>query len=364
VDGVDDTFTSLGYNLIGNGTITPKPGDQIGTASSPIDPMLGVLQDNGGPTFTHALLPGSPAIDKGGASGLTTDQRGRARPADFPSIPPAENGDNSDIGAVEVQRAQSVNISTRGNVLTGDSILDGGFIITGTADKPVLIRGVGPSLTGILSGVLADPYLELHDSTQLLISNDNWKDTQETDIEATGIAPMSDKESAILATLSPGSYTAILKGASNDTGIGLVEIYDLDSGANSFLGNLSTRGFVGTEDDVLIGGFIVAGDEASLAQVLILAIGPSLGATGISDSLADPELELHDPNGTLIASNDNWRDTQASEIEATGLAPTDDKESAVLQLLATGPYTAIVRGIDNTTGIGLVEVFNLSETSD
>jgi len=359
---VGGTFTSLGYNLIGNGSnasITPKPGDQIGTASSPIDPMLGPLQDNGGPTSTHALLPGSPAIDKGGATGLTTDQRGRPRPTDFASIPPAENGDNSDIGAVEMEKARSVNISTRGNVLTGDDVLDGGFIITGTADKTVLIRGLGPSLAGTLSGVLADPYLELHDSTQVIASDDDWKDTQETDIEATGIAPTNDKESAILATLGPGAYTAIVKGVSGGIGIGLVEIYDLDSGADSFLGNLSCRGFVGIDDDVLIGGFIVAGDEASLGQILIRAIGPSLGSAGISDPLVDPELELHDQNGTLTASNDNWKDTQQSEIETTGLAPTDDRESAILQLLAGGPYTAIVRGVGNTTGVGLVEVFNL-----
>ena len=154
-------------------------------------------------------------------------------------------------------------------------------------------------------------------------------------------------------------YTAILKGVSGGIGIGLVEIYDLDLSADSFLGNVSTRGFVGVDDDVLIGGFIVAGDEASLSQILIRAIGPSLGSKGVGDPLANPELELHDQNGALTASNDNWKDTQQSEIEATGLAPTDDRESAILQPLADGPYTAIVRGVDNTTGVGLVEVYNL-----
>jgi hypothetical protein len=364
VPDVSGSFVSEGYNLVGDdsgATITPATGDQIGTAAAPIDPKLGPLQNNGGPTETQALLPGSPAIDKGGAAdGVNTDQRGRFRPADDPSIAAAEGGDNSDIGAFELQAAQSLNISARLRVLTGENILDGGFIITGTDAKKVIIRGLGPSLANfMLSGFLADPVLELHDTTGLVTTNDNWKDSQEAEIEATGIPPSDDAESAIVATLVPGAYTAILEGKSGGTGIGLVEVYDLDSAANSTLGNISARGFVDTGDNVMIGGFIVGAGEGLPGRVIVRAIGPSLSLSGIVNPLQDPELELHDQNGALIASNDDWKDTQQAEIEATGLAPTNDKEAAIVQTLTDGPYTAIVRGVNDTVGVALVEVFDL-----
>ena len=189
---IEGAIISEGYNLIGSDfetIITPATGDQIGTAESPIDPLLGSLQDNGGPTATHALLPSSPAIDKGGAAnGVVTDQRGRFRPVDAVAIPPAQDGDNSDIGAFEKQAAQSLNISTRLQVLGGENILDAGFIITGTDPKRVLVRGIGPSLAeAMVPDFLADPVLELHDSTSLLLTNDNWKDSQEAEIEATNL---------------------------------------------------------------------------------------------------------------------------------------------------------------------------------
>ncbi|MBA3832267.1 MAG: right-handed parallel beta-helix repeat-containing protein [Chthoniobacterales bacterium] len=356
---------SLGYNLIGNAdaaTISPTTGDQIGTALAPIDPMLGPLQDNGGATKTHALLNGSPAVDKGAAAdGVATDQRGLFRPVDAPSLPPADGGDNSDIGAFEKQAAHSLNISTRADVLTGEKILDGGFIITGTGAKQVLIRGLGPSLgEQMLSGFLADPVLELHDSAgALLVTNDNWKETQAAEINATGIPPTDDAESAIVTTLDPGAYTAILSGHSGGTGVGLVEVYDLDTAAISTLGNTSTRGFVGTNDNVMISGFILGAGEGAMDRVIVRALGPSLQIAGIVDRLADPALELHNANGALIASDDDWQDTQKSEIEATDLAPPNPKESAIVQTLAAGNYTAIVRGVDQTTGVGLLEVYDL-----
>ncbi|HEY8669195.1 MAG TPA: choice-of-anchor Q domain-containing protein, partial [Terriglobales bacterium] len=361
---ISGAFNSNGHNLIGNGTgatITPTVGDQIGTATAPIDPKLGPLQDNGGPTQTQALLPGSPAIDKGAAvTGINTDQRGRFRPADDPTIAPAEGGDNSDIGAFEVQADQSLNISTRARILTGENVLDGGFIVTGTDPKMVLIRGIGPSLGNLhVTGFLMDPVLELHDASGVLASNDNWRDSQEAAIEATGIPPTDDAESAIVSTLSPGEYTAILQGKAGGEGIGLIEIYDLDPAANSTLGNISSRGFVDTGDNVMIGGFILGAGEAIEATALIRAIGPSLASSGVMNLLLDPELELHDENGDLVASDDNWKDMQQAEIEATGLAPTDDREAAILSSLATGAYTAIVRGADETTGVGLVEIYNL-----
>ncbi len=196
-DGIG-SFTSEGYNLIGDGSgadITPTTGDQIGTAASPIDPLLGPLQNNGGPTFTQALLFGSPAIDQGAAATdpvtgdpITTDQRGMTRPVDRPKIPNASGGNGSDIGAFEVQTPSLLlNISTRLNVLTGDNVLIGGFIVTGTTPKKVIVRGIGPSLN--IPGVLADPFLELHSGTTTIATNDNWKDTQEAEIIATGIPP-------------------------------------------------------------------------------------------------------------------------------------------------------------------------------
>lgn len=353
-----------GYNLIGDGSgarLIPKTGDQVGTADSPIIPKLGALSYNRGPTQTLALLPGSPAIDKGNSFGLTSDQRGLRRPIDDPTIPPAEGGDNSDIGAFEVQAARPLNISTRADVLTDDQILDGGFIITGSEPKSVLIRGLGPSLAEQhVTGYLADPVLQLNDSTGVLMTNDNWKDSQEMAIKDTGIPPTNDLESAILVTLPPGAYTAILSGKDSGTGVGLVEVYDLESASDSTLGNLSTRGFVGLEDNVMIAGFIAGAGDGGPDNVLIRALGPSLAQRGVSDPLADPTLELHDADGTVIASNDNWKDTQEAAIEATHLAPPDDAESALLEALPAGAYTAVVRGANATTGVALVEVYDLT----
>ena len=166
-------------------------------------------------------------------------------------------------------------------------------------------------------------------------------------------------ESAILRTLAPGNYTAILRGKNNLVGIGVVEAYDLDQAANSKLANIATRGFVDTNDNVMIGGLIVGGHNGSGARVLVRASGPSLTAFGVSGALADPTLELRDGNGSKIAINDNWKDGQQTAIQATTLAPTDDRESAVLITLPAGNYTAIVRGRDNTTGVALVEVYNV-----
>jgi WD40 repeat protein len=259
-----------------------------------------------------------------------------------------------------------LNISTRMRVLTGNNVLIGGFIVTGTDLKRVLIRGIGPSLTGV--GItLPDPTLELHQGGMTIATNDDWKTrpdgtSQRSEIEATGIPPTNDLESAILMTLSPGAYTAILAGKNEGIGVGLVEIYDLGQGANSKLANISTRGFVDAGDNVMIGGVIVGGGSGGgSARVLVRALGPSVLVAG---ALGDPTLELHDGSGALIASNDNWKTrpdgtSQQAEIEATGIAPTNDLESALVQTLTPGNYTAIVRGTNNTTGVGLAEVYNL-----
>lgn len=256
--------------------------------------------------------------------------------------------------------AQPVNISTRLQVLTDAKVLIGGFIIDGTQPKRILLRAIGPSLTQFgVTDALADPVLELHASDQTLITtNDNWKIPAQGDIEATQLQPTDDLESAIVTTLAPGSYTAVVTGKDGATGVGLVEGYDLDPGADSRLSNISTRGFVDTGDNVMIGGFIL-GNGGGSTTVLIRAIGPSLTPFGVVDALPDPTLELHDINGATLRSNDNWKDTQQGDIEGTMLQPNDKFESAILATLAPGSYTAVVKGQGGVTGVALVEVYRL-----
>lgn len=252
------------------------------------------------------------------------------------------------------------NISTRLGVQTGNEVLIGGFIVTGHAPKRYLLRGIGPSLAASgLSGTLVNPVLELHLPSGAVVTNDNWKSTQQAEIQATGAAPREDLESAILATLAPGSYTAILRGQNNGTGVGLVEAYDLDAALDAQLANISTRGSVSGGENALIGGVIVGPKNAAASKMLIRAIGPSLAKSGVNNPLPDPTLELHNGNGTLLQSNDNWKDRQGAAIEATGAAPTNDKEAAMIATLATGNYTAVVRGKGAATGVCLVEVYNL-----
>jgi hypothetical protein len=254
---------------------------------------------------------------------------------------------------------QLLNISTRMRVLTGNNVLIVGFIITGTDPKKVIIRGIGPSLTG-LQGALADTTLELHEGNTM-ITNDNWKiddqtgQSQEATIRATTVPPSNDLESALVATLNPGTYTAILAGKNQTTGIGVVEVYDLDSAGNSKLANVSTRGLVDTGDNAMFGGFAVGGNGGGAAKVIIRGLGPSLGIPG---ALVDPTLELHDANG-VIATNDNWKDSQKSDVEASTIPPPNDVESAIVRTLVPGLYTVILRGMNNGTGIGLIEVYDL-----
>jgi subtilisin family serine protease len=250
------------------------------------------------------------------------------------------------------------NISTRLSVGTGDNALIGGFIITGTQSKKVIVRAIGPSLS--VANPLANPTLELRNSSGGLIrSNDDWRiGGQETEIMATTIPPSNDLESAVVETLpaNNAAYTAIVRGANDGTGVGLVEAYDLDTSVDSKLANISTRGLVQTEDNVLIAGTIVLGNTSQ--RVLVRAIGPSLNLPG---KLADPFLELRDGNGTLIRSNDNWRSDQETEIMATTIPPTDDLEAALVETLPAGgaAYTATVRGVGGITGIAVVEIYAL-----
>jgi cyclophilin family peptidyl-prolyl cis-trans isomerase len=263
---------------------------------------------------------------------------------------------------------RAANISTRLQIAAGDDASIGGFIISGDAPKRVLLRAIGPSLSGALTNALSDPTLELHDGTGAVVSsNDNWQNaSNKRDIINTGLAPSDPNESGILTTLpatSSGSgYTAVMRSVGGTSGVGLVEVYDLDSGPGSSLLNISTRGNVQTGDNVMIGGFIVAGNGSQ--EVLVRAIGPSLADFGVTDSLADPTLTLYDAEGMQIDFNDDWQDNPAeAAIEATMIAPNDPKESAVLQTLAPGAYTAIVRGAGAVTGTGLVEVYVLGSAA-
>jgi hypothetical protein len=244
-------------------------------------------------------------------------------------------------------------------VQTGENVLIGGFIINGTDSKNVIIRGIGPSLSSFFSGVLANPTLELFQGDTLLQSNNDWKDTQRTEIEATGLQPGNDLESAIVRTLSPGAYTAVVRGSGNTSGIGVVEAYDLNQTANSKLANIATRGFVEAGDNVMIGGLILGPAAGPTARLVVRAIGPSLLAFGIAGALLDPTVELKDVNGTTLSSNDDWQQGQPAELQQLGLAPGDSRESALVTTLAPGAYTAIVRGAGNTAGVALVEVYHV-----
>jgi CSLREA domain-containing protein len=247
------------------------------------------------------------------------------------------------------------NIATRLRVQTDPDILIAGFIITGNQPKRIIVRGIGPSLP--FGGALANPILELHDSSGGLITeNDNWVDApNKQEIIDSTIPPSNDLESAILTSLAPGTYTAVLRGVSQTTGIGVVELYDLSVGSDSKLANISTRGLVETGDDILIGGVIVVGQNT--VKVIVRALGPSLPLAG---ALGDPTLELHDNNGTLIAFDDDWpTGGQEQEIINTTIPPTQDAESAIVSNLSPGTYTAVVRGKNDTTGIAVIEVYAL-----
>ena len=365
---------SMGYNIIGNDAdaiISSKPTDQIGTPAAPIDLLLGPLANNGGLTLTHALQADSPAIDHGDPAAPPQDQRGYGR-VGVPDVGAFE------YGGVAITLA---NISTRSFVQTGDNVMIGGFIVHGSEPKRVIIRAIGPELTQYgVPNVLANPTLELHNRTGALIaSNDNWWHTiiggiitsdQRGDIRNSGYVPGDGKESAIIAELPAGNYTAIVRSVNDTMGVALVEVYDLSPDSNSILANVSARSFVQTGDNVMIGGFIVQGTAPK--RVILRAIGPELSAPpfNILNALANPTLELHDHTGALIASNDNWQHTiiggiittsQVHDITNSGYAPGDGRESAIIAELAPGNYTAIVRGVNNTTGVGLVEVYDLGE---
>jgi glucose/arabinose dehydrogenase len=307
--------------------------------------------------------PSSPGTASGFATGITS-------PVDLQVGPDGclyylAQGNGAQVFRVSAVSAQPLNISVRSRVGTGNDVMISGFISTAGGAKKVIVRALGPSLQQAnVPDTLADPVLELHaaDGSTIGMNND-WKENtaqQQQDIINNQLAPSSDLESVIVTTLQPGTYTAIIKGQGNGTGVGLLEVYDVDRTSPARLANISGRAQVLTGANVLFAGFIV-GNNAGAAKVVVRAIGPSLAQSGVSNSLADPTLELRDNNGALVIGNDNWQDnsSQAAQLTANNLAPANPQESAVAASLLPGMYTAIVAGKNSGTGVGLVEVYNL-----
>ena len=344
--------TGLAFDTAGNLFVTQRssgviskiaPGGGKSTFASGLTEPFGAAVDGAGNLFVadHSLA----AIFKYTPGGTRSTFAGGLHLPTFLSIEPA-------IGSI-------LNISTRARIQTGENVLIGGFVVTGSGQKNVVIRGIGPSLSAAgVPGALSDPTLELRNHAGALISmNDNWRDTQQAAIINTGIPPNDDRESAIVRSLSPGAYTVIERGKTDATGVGLVELYDLASAASAKLANISTRAFVETGSNVLIAGFILGAGNG--ATVLVRAIGPSLAQAGITNFLRNPMVELRNGNGQLVAANDNWKTTQMAAIQATTIPPMNDLESAIITTLPSGSYTAIVRGQNSGTGVGLIEVFNI-----
>ena len=264
-------------------------------------------------------------------------------------------------GGIAIEPPATTNLSTRVSVQSGDGVAIAGFIISGSTPKQILIRGLGASLSNFaIVNPLQDPMLDLHDATgKTIATNDNWQTATNADQIPVDFRPADPREPAILATLQPGRFTAVLRGKNGGSGVGLIEMNDLSTGVASKLTNVSTRGFVGTGENVMIGGFILNGGSGE-RQVLIRALGPTLAQApfNVTGNLTDPTLMLVDGNGAVIASNDDWKSSQQSEIQATGLAPPNDREAAILTTLPPGNFTAIVCGKNGETGVALVDVFH------
>jgi uncharacterized repeat protein (TIGR01451 family) len=369
---VSNTGPDFGLNITMTDTLpagvkyvsaTPSQGSCTGTST--VTCNLGAVQGSATvvlvvtPTAAGQLsntanvpLPSDPNQSNNSSTQVTT-----VIPAQPPTPTPTATPTAT---ATPTPPTQPLNVSTRLRVQTGDNAGIGGFIITGNDSKRVLLRGIGPSLAPGISDALANPTLDLRDSNGVrILANNDWKETQQKEIKATGIAPTNDLEAAILQTLAPANYTVILRDMGMSSGVGLVEIYDLDQAANSRLANLSTRAFVDTGDNILIAGFILAGNNDE--RVIVRGIGPSLTAAGVPDALPDPSLELRNSNGVLLISNNDWQDDQdqAALLTAAGLAPTNNLESGVAATLPPGSYTALLAGQNNGTGVGLVELYDL-----
>ena len=342
---------SVFQNTTGAGP-SPSPSPSPSASPSPSSPS---------PSPSPALAPSpGPSPAQRPSTSPSPSPSPSVSPSPSPSASPSPSPSASPSPSPS-PTTKAINLSTRMRVQTGDNVGIGGFIITGNTPKHVLLRAIGPSLTGLgVPDALADPILELHGPGEFAtITNDNWRQTQETEIQATGIAPTNDFESAIDVTLAPGAYTAIVQGNGNTSGVALVEVYDLNQGVDSKLGNISTRAFVSTGDNIVIAGFMLGGNSSD-GRIVVRGIGPSLTATGVPNALADPTLELRDSNGALLIANNDWQDNpaQMAEIAAAGLAPTNNLESGIAATLPPGLYTALLAGPNNGTGVGVVEVYD------
>jgi hypothetical protein len=311
-------------------------------------------------SYTFSFGDGSPDVTQSSPKISHTYKHGGAFFATL-TVRDSKGLQSANVASADIKvAAQLLNLSTRLQVQTGDNALIGGFIISGNEPKKVVLRGIGPSLN--VPGKLEDPVIQLFNSSNVNIGgNDDWK-TDQQNVESTGLAPTNDRESALVITLNPGTYTVVMRGKDNGTGIGLVEVYDVGLAANARLANVSSRGFIGLNDNILIGGFFAGPQTAAVTGVVLRAIGPSLAALGVPQPMQDPTLEVHNSDGDIVASNDDWQSNQKSDIEALGLAPSDSRESAVLMRnFDPGAYTAIVRGKNNTVGVGLVEIYDVQQ---
>ncbi|MEY2511773.1 MAG: hypothetical protein QOE26_2536 [Verrucomicrobiota bacterium] len=370
---------NLGVNWVSPGTQKDAPFHAYGGALNGVANLI--VGDAGGADNAHFIdmnghdyhaVAGANTVDAGGplpAAVLPTydDTLEYLAPQGFQQR--VQVGSKMDLGALESggtgtptpAPARCLNISTRGQVQGGNNLMIAGLIVSGSQPKKVLIRAIGPSLAAAgIATPLLDPVLELHLADGSVITNDDWKTAQQAEIEATGLAPANAKESAILATVPPGAHTALVQGTNQSTGTAVIEAYDLETFSPTVLANISTRGFVGTGNDVLIGGFILGGTTGT-PQIVIRGLGPTLAAAGITGALADPIITIANQNGSTLASNDDWQDdaAKAAMIVAAGLAPTANPESAVILQLPPESYTAILSGKNGATGVGLIEIYNL-----
>ncbi|MFZ1219047.1 MAG: hypothetical protein WAO00_07120 [Chthoniobacterales bacterium] len=319
-------------------------------------------QDSGGGSFDFALDPAPPPTPTPTPTATPTPTPTATTTATPTATPTASPTPAATATATPGGITQAANLSTRMRVQFGDNIGIGGFIISGTVPKHVLARAIGPSLASFnVADSLADPVLELHGPSGFTtVINDNWRATQEMAILATGLAPTDEFESAIDATLAPGAYTAVVRGNNNTSGVALVELYDLDQTAGK-LGNISTRAFVSTGENIVIAGVVLSGGGEP-DRIVLRGIGPSLapGSFPTGAVLANPTLELRNEDGTLVLANNDWQDdsVRAAELTAAGLAPANDLESAITVTLPPGSYTALLAGLNSGTGVGLIEIYD------
>jgi PKD repeat protein len=325
-------------------------------ASTSVDPDAG----DSVVSYTFSFGDGSPDVTQSSPTIGHTYKHGGAFFATL-TVKDSKGLQSGNVASAQIKvSAELLNLSTRLRVQPGDNALIGGFIIRGSEQKKVILRGIGPSLN--IPGKLDDPVIQLFNSANVNIGgNDDWK-TDQQNVQDSGLAPTNDRESALVITLDPGAYTVVMRGKNNSSGIGVVDIFDIGLAANARLANVSSRGFIGTGDNILIGGFYAGPQTAAVTGVVFRAIGPSLSKFSVPQPMQDPTIEIHNRDGAVIASNDDWQTDQKTAIEATGLAPSDSRESAILMRnFDPGPYTAIVRGKNNTTGIGLVEIYDVQQ---